>query len=104
MTERSRPGRLLVSADHPALRDHFPGAPIPPGALLLQLLLDAAEDCYPERRICGVEDLKFLRPLEVDLEAEVWFDLRDDALDCEVRQSGSTVIRGSFKTHPDSRR
>ena len=101
MTPRLRLNHFLIPKSHPALKDHFPGAPIPPGALLLELLLNAAGDCYPEHPICGVEDLKFLRPFQVDLQAEVRLDLQNGALACEVQQSGATVIRGRFRTQPD---
>lgn len=55
---------LIIPADHPTLPGHFPGAPVVPGALLLQLILDA---CMEEGgRPTGFRQVKFLSPLLPD--------------------------------------
>ncbi len=52
-------GRLVIPADHPAFAGHFPGRPVLPGAVLLDLIVaDAA--LAP---LAGVVRLKFLRPV-----------------------------------------
>lgn len=52
-------GTLTISATHPAFAGHFPGDPLLPGVVLLDLILaDAAIAA-----IGGITRLKFLRPV-----------------------------------------
>ena len=51
-----------VPADHPALAGHFPGRPIVPGVVLLELVI-AALALPPTQRVAAVASAKFLQPL-----------------------------------------
>ena len=66
-------GTAIVEADHPMLADHFPGHPVLPGSLLIELAAQVAGPLAEEtvRRQEGVErwamlgmirDAKFLQP------------------------------------------
>jgi 3-hydroxyacyl-[acyl-carrier-protein] dehydratase len=43
MTTAGHSIALAIPAEHPALAGHFPGAPVAPGVLVLDLVLSAAE-------------------------------------------------------------
>lgn len=53
--------QTLFAADDPALPGHFPGAPVVPGALLLDAVIAEVDAAWGEVR--GVAQVKFLRPL-----------------------------------------
>lgn len=50
-----------VAADHPALAGHFPGRPVVPAAVLLDLVIRIAE-AETRCRIAEVSRMKFHRP------------------------------------------
>lgn len=64
--------RWTVPLDHPAFAGHFPGTPILPGVLLLDLVLHsiaAATGMAPER--CTIGAVKFLAPARPGDELEI---------------------------------
>jgi 3-hydroxymyristoyl/3-hydroxydecanoyl-(acyl carrier protein) dehydratase len=54
---------LAVSGDHPALPGHFPGQPLVPAVVILDLVMAAIARQQPALRIDGVNKLKVLRQL-----------------------------------------
>ena len=55
---------ITVSAQHPALEGHFPGAPVLPGVVLLDEMLRVLELARPgERCAWRIGSAKFLRPV-----------------------------------------
>ena len=52
-------GTLTIADDHPAFAGHFPGNPVLPGVVLLDLILAEAAITA----IAGIIRLKFLRPV-----------------------------------------
>ena len=57
------PNQWLVPADHPAFAGHFPGMPILPGVVLLDLAIQFITDasaCAPLS--CTINSVKFLNP------------------------------------------
>ncbi len=55
--------RFVVAADHPALAGHFPGAPILPGAVLLDFAWRACRSQLPSgAALKEVVQAKFLSP------------------------------------------
>lgn len=63
-----------IAPDHPALPGHFPGQPIAPGALILDLVIAAAEHAFPEHWISGVRRMKFLGRLSPGSEIAIAFN------------------------------
>lgn len=64
--------RWTVPLDHPAFAGHFPGTPILPGVLLLDVVLHsiaAATGLAPER--CTLSSVKFLGPAGPGDELEI---------------------------------
>jgi 3-hydroxymyristoyl/3-hydroxydecanoyl-(acyl carrier protein) dehydratase len=53
--------QLPVADDHPAFRGHFPGRPIVPGALLIDLALLAVEQATGSQ-VASIAQTKFLSP------------------------------------------
>ena len=48
-----------VVSEHPCYADHFPGAPVVPGALMLQWIIEAVESKHP-LIITAVKNVKFV--------------------------------------------
>lgn len=55
-----------VAADHPCLAGHFPGRPVVPAVLLLELVAAALREHLGPLRISGVPAAKFLLPMLPD--------------------------------------
>lgn len=62
--------KLRIGAAHPALPGHFPGQPVVPGVVLLDRVAAAIERAW-RLRIGTLAQVKFLRPLLPDQEAEL---------------------------------
>ena len=55
---------LIVPPDHPSLPGHFPGRPIVPGVLLLDLIAEQFAVSQPNiERLIGIPSAKFQRPV-----------------------------------------
>lgn len=63
--------RLTVPAEHPALPGHFPGDPVVPGVVLLDLVLESVARWWPQARIGEVLQAKFLCPVRPEQPLEV---------------------------------
>ena len=57
---------IAVAADHPALPGHFPGQPLVPAVVILDLALAAIQRERPELRFAGVNKMKIVRQLLPD--------------------------------------
>jgi len=53
---------FVIEAGHPCLDGHFPGAPVVPGVLVLERVIDAVQR-DSGRRIIGVRRCKFVAAL-----------------------------------------
>jgi 3-hydroxyacyl-[acyl-carrier-protein] dehydratase len=55
--------RRVISADHPSLPGHFPGAPVVPGVVILDEILAALMKWRKNYRVTAIPTVKFLAPL-----------------------------------------
>ena len=87
-------GTLRIAADHPAFAGHFPGPPLLPGVVLLDLIL--AEAGIAALR--GITRAKFLRP--VGPGARVSYTLENtapDRLALSVHGAEGVVLRATLR-------
>jgi len=56
--------RRVIRADHPSLPGHFPGAPLVPGVIVLDEVLEALIAWHENSRLTGIRTVKFLTPLK----------------------------------------
>lgn len=54
---------LCVEPDHPSLPGHFPGQPLVPAVVILQRAMAELARTFPDCRIRGIPQAKFLSPL-----------------------------------------
>ena len=54
-------GVLRFDPAHPLFKDHFPGAPVIPGTLIIRAFLELAAAHLPDMRIAGIRRFRFLR-------------------------------------------
>ena len=54
---------VIAPRTHPCMADHFPGNPVAPGALMLDLMLAACEARFPTGRLTEIVNAKFLKPV-----------------------------------------
>ncbi|HVF35225.1 MAG TPA: hydroxymyristoyl-ACP dehydratase [Candidatus Saccharimonadia bacterium] len=80
---------------HPALPGHFPGAPIVPGVVVLERVLEAAQLVLGgHMRLRGVPQAKFLAPLEPGVEADVVLSDAPGGVRFVVSVAGSPIAQG----------
>jgi 3-hydroxyacyl-[acyl-carrier-protein] dehydratase len=89
---------LRIAASHPALPGHFPGQPIAPGVLLLDLVLEHAERWRgAPLRIAALPQVKFAAPLLPEQDAHLQLDLRDQELRFSITREGVVIAQGVFR-------
>jgi 3-hydroxymyristoyl/3-hydroxydecanoyl-(acyl carrier protein) dehydratase len=67
-----------IAADHPSLPGHFPDAPLVPGVLILDEVLDALGDWRKDYRLAAIRTVKFLRPLGPEQPFTIRFSADND--------------------------
>jgi 3-hydroxyacyl-[acyl-carrier-protein] dehydratase len=86
---------LTIAAEHPALRGHFPGAPIVPGVLLLDEALRAVESADRDAMHWRIGSAKFVKPVRpgetLTLEHQ---PLPNGSIGFSVLSAGQPVARG----------
>lgn len=94
-------GTFRIPADHPCLPGHFPGRPVVPGVVLLDLVIEAASRALLGQRVVGLPAVKFLRPVrpEQDVGIHLHAPVADRAgVSCTV--DGQEVLRGTLLLMP----
>ena len=97
--------RLSVADDHPAFAGHFPGRPIMPGALLIDLALRAIEEATG-RQVASIAQTKFLSPAVPGDVLSLMFEHNDNGVrfDIESVTEGATrkLASGRFSLQAES--
>jgi 3-hydroxyacyl-[acyl-carrier-protein] dehydratase len=94
---------FVVAADHPALPGHFPGDPLVPGVLIIDRVIEAAEQWLGTGIHVGqMSYAKFVAPLRPGDRAEVTLSLDASVLSFAVRSNDGLVSRGTLRMtqHP----
>ena len=92
---------LLAAADHAALPGHFPGTPLVPGVVVLDLLVEAlGQRCGRPIRVTRLEAVKFTSALAPGLEARATAELNGTRVTFRIEQSDRPIASGSFTTAP----
>lgn len=90
-----------VPADHPALPGHFPGHPVVPAAVLLDEIVCAVRAVPGERRVIGIENAKFLRPIAPGEPFTIELARAGDgALRFNCVAGGTVAVRGLLRYEP----
>jgi 3-hydroxyacyl-[acyl-carrier-protein] dehydratase len=64
--------KIVVARDHPSLSGHFPGNPIVPGVVLLDLICTEIQSVLPQpTRLVAIASAKFRQPVTPDAIVEV---------------------------------
>jgi 3-hydroxymyristoyl/3-hydroxydecanoyl-(acyl carrier protein) dehydratase len=87
---------VVVRGDHPCLAGHFPGEPLVPGSLILELVMGA--NPLLRARSGRLESVKFLTPLRPDQAMGIRYARvapNRIAFTCRVAQT--LICRGCFE-------
>lgn len=92
---------ICVPRQHAALPGHFPGSPVAPGVLLLDLLLQAAE-AHTGRALYPVAlpQVKFLAPLLPEERALGRIEIEGERLAFRLEHAGRELARGTLLLGP----
>ncbi|MEK6806571.1 MAG: hypothetical protein AABY95_07975 [Pseudomonadota bacterium] len=93
--------RFAVASDHPALAGHFPGAPILPGAVLLDWAWQACRTQLPAGAVlAGVVQAKFLSPALPGDTLDFSVELHAEQLTFRCHAGDRRVAQGRFAWKP----
>lgn len=88
-------GLIDVRPDHPSLAGHFPGRPIVPGVVILDLAVEIAE--RHGWTISGIRTAKFHEVLEPAVQCKVTFSpTKQGGLQAKGEVDGKTVFTAAF--------
>lgn len=86
--------RTRVEPTHPSLPGHFPGKPIVPGVVLLDIVTGLVLDAAPGRRLQSISDARFLRPLAAGTEFDVSWSRKAEQVRFCCSIEGQDIARG----------
>jgi 3-hydroxymyristoyl/3-hydroxydecanoyl-(acyl carrier protein) dehydratase len=87
-----------IAINHPALAGHFPGNPIVPGVLILDEVIQAAEQWRGQLRLKRVESVKFTSVLKPGMAFSI--KLREEGhshISFECSHGGSALASGRLE-------
>jgi 3-hydroxymyristoyl/3-hydroxydecanoyl-(acyl carrier protein) dehydratase len=86
---------LHIAADHPAFAGHFPGQPIVPGVVLLDLAQRAIET-MSGCALVGLAVAKFHHPVGPGEAVGLRYELHQNAVSFEISSATHLVASGRF--------
>lgn len=90
---------LALAADHPVFAGHFPGQPIVPGALLLDLAIHAI-NAHSQRSVQHISQAKFLSPALPGEAIEAEFEIDGDSLRLTLRSGARSLATARLGLAP----
>lgn len=97
MNDSIAPIPFRVPADHPSLIGHFPGNPVTPGVVLLDIVRRAAEEHAPGVSWAGVKQVKFLRTVLPEQACELHLSRKgDDRMAFRIEHNGELAASGTL--------
>ncbi len=96
---------FTVPADHPVFAGHFPGRPVLPAVMLLDIVIEAAaSSAGAPIVIAGVSRAKFMAPLAPGDRAQIRLKRLAERLEFEVNRGSERVAKGVLQlraaSHP----
>jgi 3-hydroxymyristoyl/3-hydroxydecanoyl-(acyl carrier protein) dehydratase len=86
---------LCVTASHPSLPGHFPGNPVVPGVVILDLVAENILARHPDSRIGGFPQVKFLSPLAPETGFKLtWTERSDGQIDFYCDAGNRRLVHG----------
>jgi 3-hydroxymyristoyl/3-hydroxydecanoyl-(acyl carrier protein) dehydratase len=95
--------RSRIPADHPCLAGHFPGNPVVPAVVLLDLMAHALREALGgSARVTALPAAKFLRPLrpEQDFEIVLQIDASRGSARFDIHGSEGPLAQGRVDYAP----
>ena len=89
--------QVVVPADHPSLAGHFPGKPIVPGVLILELVADAARSAIGPLQVRCVRAVKFTAPLLPGQTLDIRLDWDAALIRFRCESSGRALAQGTLE-------
>ena len=90
----------VIGADHPSLPGHFPGAPLVPGVVILDEVLEVLIEWRHHFTLTGIRTVKFLAPLKPEHPFAICLSA-DDPRTGEVnfccRAEGRVIVEGRLQ-------
>ena len=90
----------VIRADHPSLPGHFPGAPLVPGVVILEEVLEALIEWRQNSQLAGIRTAKFLAPLEPERPFTICLsadDQRGGDVNFCCRAEDRVIVEGRFE-------
>jgi 3-hydroxyacyl-[acyl-carrier-protein] dehydratase len=82
--------KLLIDATHPILKGHFPGQPVVPGVVMMQVIRELVERALNRRfMISEADQLKFLSVIDPTVNASVTASIELQSIGNDVKVSAT---------------
>jgi 3-hydroxyacyl-[acyl-carrier-protein] dehydratase len=92
--------RRAITADHPSLPGHFPGAPLVPGVLILDEVLSTLRVWQKDYVLTGIRAVKFLQPLNPEQQFTICLSAKNGdptEIDFCCRIEERVIVEGQFE-------
>ncbi len=87
-----------VDATHPCLPGHFPGAPLVPAVVILELVIEQVLAGHPGYKVHGLPQVKFLAPLAPEQDFEIHCSSgKGDRINFHCESAGERLVEGCLQ-------
>jgi 3-hydroxyacyl-[acyl-carrier-protein] dehydratase len=94
--------RRVIRADHPSLPGHFPGAPLVPGVVILDEVLEAVIEWRENPQLIGIRTVKFLAPLKPEQPFTISLSAKNESageVDFSCRAEDRVIVEGRLEVY-----